>query len=304
MQKNELDRLILGTNPLVGTNHYLNERARERSANLDNAEIMKVVENALEYGATGLNLSTDEKGYILLELLRNLESSTPLGLYVMVPDVSKYVSLQLSRGTMGLISEVMRNLSISSKAKALVHGAISLVTSDPHRVMEVFLRVELEKLMKEKPKVATLKAVLIHEALTDTAVALEAADLMKGFVRIVREKHGLMPGFVTRNFARFLEFCEKMEIDQREIVVMTPFNKLGFQMAPTRRTCEEALARLEKSNIIGMSILAGGQLSPEEGVAYLRTVPNLKSVAIGVSSPVHAAETFGMLRKTMYARPS
>src|SRR5487761_1854825 len=88
----KLDRLILGANPFTGVDHFLNERAREKSVRFDPKETLDVMKIAFESGATGFNFATDERGYALLRALNDNAVNTPLGLYAMIPDMKKYVT--------------------------------------------------------------------------------------------------------------------------------------------------------------------------------------------------------------------
>ena len=77
---------------------------------------------------------------------------------------------------------------------------------------------------------------------------------------------------------------------------MTHFNKTGFHMNPSREGCEEAM-RTHNPDVMAMGTLASGFLKPDEAYAYLATVPNIRSIVVGVSSPSHVAETFAAIRK-------
>jgi hypothetical protein len=59
------------------------------------------------------------------------------------------------------------------------------------------------------------------------------------------------------------------------------------------------LAELPKPNVIAISILAAGYLSPSEAIDYLATLPNIKGVAVGVSKESHARETFKLLKEKL-----
>ena len=297
MQVNKIDRFILGTNPLVGTDHFLNERARERRFLLDQARIVRVVEAAVKSGATGINIGVDEAGYSILESLEEIDFKEEIGLYVMVPDVSKYVSIQLSKGTFGLVKEVLGSLEPADTAKMLIKGTISVLTLNPYRALEVYLDVELGKLLKSKPKSTKLRGVFVHEAVTDIAVALGAKELIKEYVRLMKKKYGTFPGFVTRNLPKFVEFLSDTEIDLSEIIILTPFNAIGFQMTPTKDACEQVLASQPDANIIAMSVLAAGQLGLDEAISYITTLKNIRAVVVGVSTVNHAVQTFQRLSK-------
>jgi len=67
-------------------------------------------------------------------------------------------------------------------------------------------------------------------------------------------------------------------------------------MSPSRDSCEASLSSLREAHVIAMSVMAGGYLKLDEAIDYVRTLPNLFGVAIGVSSKEHARDTFTRLR--------
>jgi uncharacterized protein (DUF486 family) len=110
---------------------------------------------------------------------------------------------------------------------------------------------------------------------------------------------GIKPGFETRNFAYLVNKFKEWNIDFSEITIATPFNKIGFQMNPSRTECEKALAQVPESNVIAMSVLAAGYLKLPEAIEYIRGLTNLKGVVIGVSKEHHANETFKFLEEVV-----
>jgi arginine repressor len=86
----------------------------------------------------------------------------------------------------------------------------------------------------------------------------------------------------------------------KDTVIMTPFNKAGFQMNPSRETCETALSSLNQEvNVIAMSTLAGGYLALDEAIDYLQSLPKLSGTIVGVSSTHHAQTTFRTFSKLL-----
>ena len=81
------------------------------------------------------------------------------------------------------------------------------------------------------------------------------------------------------------------------IGITTPFNALGFQMHPTKNDCEHALSRITGSEVIIFSILAGGLLSLPEALGYIKSLPNIHGIAVGVSKKEQAEESFMFLQK-------
>jgi hypothetical protein len=88
-------------------------------------------------------------------------------------------------------------------------------------------------------------------------------------------------------------------INLEETVIAAPFNKIGFQMNPSREECEKVLADMPKPNVLAISILAAGYLKPKEAIDYIANLPNIKGVAVGVSKESHAYETFKLIREKL-----
>jgi hypothetical protein len=106
------------------------------------------------------------------------------------------------------------------------------------------------------------------------------------------------PGFVTYNFPRLIRLFEAEGFSLNDVVLMTPFNSLGYQMSPSRESCEASLSNLREPNVIAMSIMAGGYLTLDQAKEYISTLPNLSGIAVGVSSQEHAQATFAELRES------
>ena len=186
----------------------------------------------------------------------------------MIPDTQTYVSAQFARGTIGIISQVFSSLSWSGRAKAIFQGGLSLVMTDPIRALRILVDVEIHRVLDAIPKNGKLKTVLVNESVTDIAMALGASEIFREFADHVWDNYNVWPGFVTRNFPFFVEFCQRSNISFDRIVVMTPFNRMGFQMTPTREACEKALTNLKSPNVIAMSVMAGGQIGLNDAVSY------------------------------------
>lgn len=100
----------------------------------------------------------------------------------------------------------------------------------------------------------------------------------------------------TYNLVSFLELFRKAGLAMGDVVIMTPFNSVGYQMSPSRQLCETCLSTLDEGTVIAMSIMAGGYLNLDETFDYIRTLPRLSGMAVGVSSKKHAQKTFTRFR--------
>ncbi|MDG6908408.1 MAG: hypothetical protein JRN20_21770, partial [Nitrososphaerota archaeon] len=169
-------------------------------------------------------------------------------------------------------------------------GIGSALTSNYSGLLKVYMESERKRLEGVLPKNGRLRSILVHEQLTDLALALNADELIKSFMGHASDMN-VIPGFVTRNFPMFVDCAVRLGVNLDEIAIMTPFNKLGFQMTPNRKACEYVL-RANTLNVIAISVLASGQLRLSDAADYLETIGGIGSVVIGASSPSHARETF------------
>ena len=63
-------------------------------------------------------------------------------------------------------------------------------------------------------------------------------------------------------------------------------------MTPSKAECEKTLASVPKSEVIAISALASGYLKLPEASGYIKRLPDLKGIAIGVSNEKQAHDTF------------
>jgi hypothetical protein len=277
--------------------HLSQERARDRTDKLNIESIVEVISSALSSGATGYTFSTHPTNAQILGALGDSRSAAgEFDLYPVVPYAGGYVRLANEKGMMGLANDVLSKLPLSDKAKVLVEGGFYALKLDSPRLLRTFLDAELKGYLNVKPRNATLQSVLLHEVLTDLCLGLQESRLLEVFAQHVRDNYHARPGFVTYNLVRFVEMFKEAGLPLGDVVIMTPFNSVGYQMSPSREACESCLSKLDKGDVIAMSALAGGFLTLEQAVGYIRTLPKLSGIAVGVSSKEHAHDTFTKLR--------
>jgi hypothetical protein len=195
----------------------------------------------------------------------------------------------------GLVNEILSRLSLSDKAKLLVEGGFSALRLDPAGMLKTYLDAELKGYLSIKPKNATLQSVLLHEVLTDLCIGFRETHLLNLFAQHVRDNYHVKPGFVTYNLARSVRLFEEGGLSLKDIIIMTPFNSIGYQMSPSRESSETCLSNLSEGNVIAMSIMAGGFLSMDQAIYYIQRFPRLSGLAVGASTRQHAKETFTRL---------
>jgi hypothetical protein len=298
-----MNSLLIGDNPFTGVSHLSQVAGRERTEKLRFEQIVKIIERSISCGASGFTFSTHPTN---LQILSELKETEALGaefdLFPVLPYAEGYVRVTNEKGTIGLVREVFARLPLSGKAKIIVESGLSAVRFDPVRVLKAYVDMELESYLRVKPKRSNLQGVFLHEIPTDLAIGLGARQLFDSFMQHVSEKYRAKPGFVTRNFARFVDFFRDNDLPLKEVTIMTPLNKIGFQMNPSQNECEACLSSLNEGQIIAISILAGGYVGLDEAVKYIQGLPRVAGVAVGVSSTQHAEETFTKLRTALVDR--
>jgi len=295
-----VDTFLIGDNPFIGVSHMSQVLARERVERLQLKQIMKVMEKAITCGASGYTFSTHPVNFEIVRSLREIETlDRPFSLYPVLPYAEGYVRLNNEKGTIGLLREVLSRLSVSGKAKLLVKGGLSAATFDAIRLLKAYVDMELTSYLNVKPTRTSFRAVFLHEIVTDLALSFGASQIFDSFMHHVADKYEAKPGFVTRNFVKFVHFFQEHDLPLKQVAIMTPFNKIGFQMNPSEQDCKACYSRLSQVEVIAISILAGGYLGLDEAVEYLRGLPGLSGVAIGVSSEQHAEDSFRKLRASL-----
>jgi len=294
----EIDRFLIGDNPFIGVSHLSQERSRERSFGLSIARIVNIVEIAFQSGAEGLAFSTHPTMYDVLSAMRERKYEREFGIYPLIPDATAYARLASGKGVPGLVADTLARLDAVRRVKTAIRGALSAMRLNISAMMNTFVDLEIQKVLNVAPSKAELRGVFAHELICDTALAFKHKELLQEYIDHVCDKYSVRAGLVTRNFARLVSFLKEEDIDQNCIMVMTPFNRVGFQMTPTKEECEVALDQCG-ANVLAISTLAAGSVKVNDALEYLRTKPRLKGFVIGVSNPEQARETFGKFRERL-----
>lgn len=292
--------LLVGDNPFHNISHLSQERTRLREKTIVVPErAADLIHLAVENGANGFMFSTSETTLSILKALRERNEIEGLNLYGIVPYAYEYVKLATQVGGIGgLAKRVGTRIFTSGNLKGMATGLFGFLSMDPSAVMKTYLTYEISRIVSSAGKKAKVECILLHEIVTDLALAMKMEWLLKSYVDYMRKKR-ITPGFNTCNFAYLVDKFRDWGMNLEEIVIAAPFNKVGFQMAPSRETCEQALRSLRAPVLIAISILAGGYLKPEEAAAYVTGLPNIRGVAVGVSKEVHARETFKLFKERL-----
>ena len=288
-----IKNLLIGDNAFIGVSHLSHSKARETLQRLDAEKIVEVISAARSCGANGFTFTVHPTNLqVLKELIGSQSLNGSFMLYPTLPYAAGYVRTMTEKGVVGTLAEMFGQVSILDRAKLVLEGGVQSLAGNPIGVMRSYVNYELARI----PKGAAIRSVLLHDVVTDLAVSYRSADLIQSYIENIRNKWHATPGFVTRNFSKFIEFFNQMGWNLRDVLVMTPFNRVGFQMNPSKEACEVSLSKLEGGKVIAMSIMAAGYLTLEDALDYISKLQNLDGITIGVSTPKHATETFARLK--------
>lgn len=279
--------LLLGDNPFIGVSHLAHEKAKEEQSEATLENKAEVIEAAVKGGATGFTFSTHSSN---LELLKYLRENRPelverLNYYVLVPYAAKYVREATYTGTVQVMKKA---LTSSLNLRSLRY----LLWPEPIGFIKMFLEAELREYLAVLQKI---RAVLLHEVLTELIVAFNLGQVIKDLVKHF-SKRGLDFGLETRNVAQTKRFLETNEI--KVDYLMTPLNPLGYQMTPTKEEAEKSIVELSMRGlkIIAINTLASGAISLKETLNYLSQYRQyIFALAVGTSKSQRALENFRAL---------
>lgn len=292
--------LLVGDNPFHGISHLSQERGRVRGdASTFPEYAANLVIASLENGANGFMFSVSDTTLSILKVIRERERSEPSRLYAIIPYMYDYVRLanQIG-GIQGLTRKFAKEIVASGNFGAIAMGLKGAIRADPISIMKAYLAYEISKIKSSADKQMDLYSVLLHQVVTDMVLALGLDWFFESYIDFML-KRGVTPGFNTSNFVYLMNKFREWNVDLRKIVIAAPFNKIGFQMNPSRKECEEALTNISEPIVIAISILAAGYLKPSEAIDYIATLPNIKGVAVGVSKEKHAHETFKLFKERL-----
>lgn len=291
--------LLVGDNPFHGISHLSQERARARNEQISFTEFAaNLVVSSIENGANGFMFSVSETTLATLQKVQKRIGEQSLSLYAIVPYAYEYVRLATQLGTIGLAKKLGQKVMLTGNSGAIFNGFKGVIRMDPTSLMKTYLLYELSRIKSSAGKHMNIESIMLHEVVTDVLLAMNADWLVKSFISFLSGRK-IKPGFETRNFTYLVHKFKEWDIDFSEIVIAAPFNKVGFQMVPSKQECEKALTEVQESTIIAFSILAAGYLSLDEAAKYIKSLPNLNGVAVGVSKKHHARETFSILEKRL-----
>jgi len=288
---NNLVSILLGDNPFFGVDHLSQDRARQKaktSQNFDNA--LKVIKYSFNMGVNGMVVSTHPTLKNLIEKIReDSDLINNMNFYPIIPEVQGYVLKINEQGMVKTLTDILSQAGIRTKIKFLTKGGIGILRKDLSELIKIIIDVELLQLKNTK-----IKSIFLSDAITDLALALGMKNVFQIFQSHVENNYNVQAGFVTKNFPRLIDRFKEWNLSFP--IVMTSFNKAGFQMNPSKDECEQYLQNYDV-DVIAMSVLAAGFLKIDDAFEYISSLKKIKHVVLGISSIEHAKKTIELFSK-------
>jgi hypothetical protein len=226
----------------------------------------------------------------LRELLGKI--NTEIGLldqaefFPILPYVQGYVLKINEKGMLNTLTDILGQTNVQDRLKIITKGGLGLLRKDFSQLFKLFIDIELLQLQG-----ARIRAVFLHDVLADLALSLKMKNIFEIFQQHLHDRYKAEAGIVTKNFPLMKSSLEEWNL--KYPYVMTSFNKIGFQMNPSRMECESSLRHFD-GKVIAMSVFAGGYINPHEAKSYIESLPMINTAVIGMSSVEHAKSTLGL----------
>jgi len=274
--------LILGHNQFIGVSHISEERGREREKTFSKVEnIYRVVEAASAVGFKDMIVETHPR---MLDFLRYYQRAQTfdMNFYLQVPYVQALVQTVNQRGMKGFLSEIIGRAGIAGVGSLALKGAVNLLKKDYLSVGLSYMKLEIAPFSE-----FNVKALILHNVLTDLLMSLEVSSAFSAFIEYAHDTVKLDLGLATWNFSLVKRNLEQWNL--HPAFVMTPVNINGFDMNPTQPEVETALKEYG-GDIIAMNVLGGGAFPLAASSAYVKSFDRVTRCVIGASSKEHLSQ--------------
>jgi hypothetical protein len=205
-----------------------------------------------------------------------------MNFYLQVPYVQAFVQTINQRGMRGFLSEMVGRAGLAGTSSLALKSAFNLLKKDYLGIALSYFKVEIAPFSE-----FSVKALILHNTITDLLMALEVSSAFSAFDQYVNDVLKLDFGLATWNFSLTKRNLERWDL--RPAFLMTPVNVKGFDMNPTKDEIEAGLREYE-GTVFAMNVLGGGAYSLPEAASYVKSFDAIKRCVVGASSRDHLKE--------------
>ena len=263
-------KFILGHNSLIGVHHT--DRKKDRLKPSLSTEDLEFLRFAVDIGVDGIVLDNHP---VAIETANFLQEESDIAIFPMIPYAQAAVDKASSAGLSGVVKEMASSVIPLTKATIRSLQKISKMS-----VTQFGAHLATCKYLADYPKRNLGGVCFLHNVVTDLMLGWNSTKGIESFANAIR-KNGMIPGFVTLNPSYILEISD---IVGKDAWYMTSINSEGIQMGADKEFVESRIFSDPELNVLGMSLLGGGVLKPEEEIPRAFQFPAIKSVVVGTTS--------------------
>jgi hypothetical protein len=289
---NKIDTIVFGDNQFFGINHMSQEKAQQLSEMFfDIKNIIKVYDIAYESGIRAFMLNSNDRAIEICNYFRDNQSKYPnLSWYPSIPYPHKYANSISEKGIFPTINEVLFKENSTMGILSLVaKGGMAVIGKDIIKLMQMLIDVEMKTF-----RGLNIKVIFLQNIITDLILGFDTKDIFVEYCKYIKDKYGVIPGFITQNMPTLKEKLEYWGIT--EVVICTSFNRIGYLMSPSIETYIDAANsnNHKKIQLMAMSTLASGAIKAEDAYEFINK-QNIQSVVFGASSRKNIEQTVSLI---------
>jgi len=304
-------RLILGHLPFIGESYQGSEKNREYTARFsDIRNTVKIMRIAVKYGLTvtaaGI-MPNNRLTSLFFEAIKETEKLTnteialipciqiPLTIHGTPVDTYRrwFTYYEIERHIIGkeTLKKYLEDPVLQCRRGWKTKFKETLQYSKPYGKKELEnLQIDYESLDREITILEDFN-ILFAElgSETDFLTMTNKLDLLETLVDYVGSRHGHRVLLGAHHAGTTIPKLENSKIKFDGYV--TPINRIGAMMFPTRGTALEAIKTIKRP-IIAIKPLAGGRIKPREALEHIYKEIGISFCMIGVGSKSEAEEDF------------
>lgn len=280
-----MDKVLFGDNQFFAVNHISDEKSRSQSIKFKKTEtIIKTLDIAIEAGVNTFMCTTHDRiSEITDHLRKNPSKYQDFKIYPCMPYAHKYANSVTELGILGTLKEYLPGNFFSVMFK----GGSAFLSKDYISMMELLIDAEMKMF-----KGINTPVIFLQNVITDLLLGLRMKDVLVGFYNYIQKKYDAEAGFITMNMPALYNILKEGGINNP--IICASINKVGFRMAGG---CENYEKFLKEKTLrpIAMQVLAGGAIPPKEAIAYIKSLPQIKSILFGASTKSNIDETVKLI---------
>lgn len=287
----QLDKILLGHNPLFGVDHLSQEQGNVKDQKFSNRNALtEVLRYAHSKGVKAMMMSTHPRAQVILDILaKDPVLKDDFTVYPLLPYIVKYVRQANEKGMFNVLTDILSHAGAGKSISMMLTGMSGLAGGNLYKMIKILIDIEMLPFKKHK-----LGAIFMHDALVDLALGLGCDEAFDVFRNHIEKKYNVPGGLITKNVPML-----RNRLDGRgwnDYLIMAAYNKTGFYLNPSLEATIEAV-RKPGMYFIPMSVLAAGAIPPEDAFEFIGKFTEIKSIVVGMSKKSHIDQTVDLINK-------